>query len=449
MRLLHLGDLHLGTENYGRPDPATGLNTRLFDFLRCFDVAVDRAIEREADLVVFVGDAYRSREPNPTHQREFARRIFRLVSAGTPVLLLVGNHDLPSLPAKASSLDVFSALEVPGVAVIRQPQVLDMETKSGVVRCACFPALPRAALLEDGDRRLDADALRRTLSRRLTQKLADLGAKVGDFTPAILAAHIGVEGAMVGSEASLVSGTEPLVPVQAVADSRYAYVALGHVHRFQEMDGGPPPVVYCGSLERVDFGEEGQQKGFVIVDIERGKTSYEFVPTPARRFVTIEVATRGPDATAEVEAAIATVEVADAVVRTRVMMDEEQPLDEERLRGSLRDAYAALPIQKEVRSPRVAPRAPGVAERMTDPLAALDEYLELRGVSAQRARDMRAKAEAILATMRQETEPSFGAAESELDLGMNEADADTSSASPASEPSGDADASDGERTADA
>ena len=65
MRLVHLGDLHLGTENYGRPDPQTGLNSRLFDFLRCFDVAVDCAVERNVDLVVFAGDAYRSREPSP------------------------------------------------------------------------------------------------------------------------------------------------------------------------------------------------------------------------------------------------------------------------------------------------------------------------------------------------------------------------------------------------
>lgn len=403
MRLVHLSDLHLGTENYGRPDPQTGLSSRLSDFLRCLDVAVDCAVERKADLVVFSGDAYRSREPNPTHQREFAWRIQRLVSANLPVLLVAGNHDLPSLPAKASSLDVFSALEVPGVTVVRQPQVIDQETRAGVLRCACLPALPRAALLEEGDRRLDADALRRALSRRLARTAESLAEKVGDRSPAILVAHVGVEGAMVGSEASLVSGAEPLVPLQAVADSRYAYVALGHVHRFQELNSRPP-VVYAGSLDRVDFGEEGQEKGFVVVDIERGKgkssawrASYEFVPTPARRFVTVQVEAVGPDATAEVERAIAAAPVAGAVVRVRVAMAEDQPLDEERLRAALGAAFLALPVQKQVREPSTAPRAPGLAERMTDPLAALDEYLKLRQVSTERGRALRAKAEALLA----------------------------------------------------
>jgi len=428
MRLVHFADLHLGTENYGRPDPQTGLSSRLFDFLRCFDTAVDCAIERQADLIVFAGDAYRSREPNPTHQREFVQRIHRLVSAGIPVLLVAGNHDLPSLPAKASSLDVFSALEVPGVTVIRRPQVIDQETKSGIIRCACLPALPRAALLQNEDRQLDADALRRALSRRLTQVAASLADRVADFSPSILVAHIGVEGAMLGSEASLISGAEPVAPLEAVADPKYSYVALGHVHRFQEMNPRPP-VVYCGSLDRVDFGEEGQEKGFVVVDIERDsaaspdgwrasppnpwRASYEFVPTPARRFLTIDIQVSGADATTQVEQAIAAANISQAIVRVRVTMNEEQPLDEERLRSSLGAAFVALPVSKQVRAAAV-PRAPGVAERMTDPLAALAEYLKLRQVSQERARALRAKAQDMLAALRHDAEPLLDAAHDAL-----------------------------------
>ena len=428
MRLLHLADLHLGTENYGRPDPQTGLNTRLFDFLRCLDAAVDAAIARKADLAVFAGDAYRSREPNPTHQREFARRIHRLVHDGIRVLLVAGNHDLPSLPAKASSLDVFSALEVPRVTVVRKPGVVDVETRSGVIRCACLPALPRSALIEEGDRRLDADALRRAMSRRLAEMATRLAETVAEsppdtprrrsaaLCPAILVAHVGVEGAMFGSETSLVSGAEPTVPLAAVTDPKYAYVALGHVHRFQEMNSRPP-VVYCGSPDRVDFGEEGQEKGFVIVDLEVDRASesgwrasYEFVLTPARRFVTVDVEVSGEDATAQVERAIEAAKTAEAVVRVRVTMDEEQPLDEERVRALLREAFLALPIYRDVRSRAATPRAPGVAERMTDPLAALDEYLELRQVSGERARAMRAKAEELLAEVRHDMEPAVGGA---------------------------------------
>ena len=74
MKIVHFADLHLGVETYGRPDPATGLSTRLLDFLRAFDELVDFAIEEQVDVVLFCGDAYKSREPSQTHQREFAKR---------------------------------------------------------------------------------------------------------------------------------------------------------------------------------------------------------------------------------------------------------------------------------------------------------------------------------------------------------------------------------------
>ncbi|WP_200907442.1 metallophosphoesterase family protein, partial [Ardenticatena maritima] len=69
-RILHFSDLHIGTENYGRINPETGLSTRLEDFLRAFDFVVDYALENDVDLVLFTGDAFKNRDPSPTHQRE-------------------------------------------------------------------------------------------------------------------------------------------------------------------------------------------------------------------------------------------------------------------------------------------------------------------------------------------------------------------------------------------
>ncbi|MEC8931542.1 MAG: metallophosphoesterase [Candidatus Latescibacterota bacterium] len=73
MRLLHLADLHLGTENYGRLDPATGLHSRLMDFLQCLASLFDHAIDEQFDAVLLAGDVYRTPTPNPTWQREFAQ----------------------------------------------------------------------------------------------------------------------------------------------------------------------------------------------------------------------------------------------------------------------------------------------------------------------------------------------------------------------------------------
>ncbi len=112
IRILHFADLHLGVETYGRPDPTTGLSTRLLDFLRAFDELVDFAIGEQVDLVLFGGDAYKSREPSQTHQREFAKRIRRLVDAVIPVRLLVGKEDLPAAVSRATTLDIFDPLGI-------------------------------------------------------------------------------------------------------------------------------------------------------------------------------------------------------------------------------------------------------------------------------------------------------------------------------------------------
>ncbi|MDQ3901025.1 MAG: metallophosphoesterase, partial [Actinomycetota bacterium] len=78
-KMLHLADIHIGMENYGRTDPATGLNTRLQDYLQRFDEALTYALEKEpVDVVLIAGDIYKNRTPNPTHQREFARRLKRV-----------------------------------------------------------------------------------------------------------------------------------------------------------------------------------------------------------------------------------------------------------------------------------------------------------------------------------------------------------------------------------
>ena len=69
MRILHLADLHLGTELYGHYDSTIGSSTRLSDFTRMLDIAVEDAIAKRVDLFLFAGDAYKTRDPSPTRSR--------------------------------------------------------------------------------------------------------------------------------------------------------------------------------------------------------------------------------------------------------------------------------------------------------------------------------------------------------------------------------------------
>src|SRR3989304_1963648 len=147
LRLLHFADLHLGVESYGRPDPATGLSSRFVDFLGALDEVVDYALGLPADLVLFCGDAYRTRSPDPTHQREFARRIARLAGGGVPVFLLAGNHDLPMAVARGTTGEIFDTLAVKRVTVANKANLYRVETPQGVVQVLAMPWATRSQLL--------------------------------------------------------------------------------------------------------------------------------------------------------------------------------------------------------------------------------------------------------------------------------------------------------------
>ena len=168
MKLLHFSDLHIGVENYGRADPETGLSTRLLDFLAAFDELVDFAVETRVDAVLFAGDAYKSRDPSQTHQREFARRIARLASQDIPVYLVTGNHDLPSVSGRATALEIFPTLAVERVFVADRLSTITMPTRSGPLQVVGLPWIRRSAFLtRDDTRNLTLDQITERLQERL------------------------------------------------------------------------------------------------------------------------------------------------------------------------------------------------------------------------------------------------------------------------------------------
>ncbi len=400
IRLLHVADVHIGVENYGRLDPRAGVNSRVVDFLRRFDEVIDYALENEVDLAIFAGDAYKTRNPNVTHQREFARRIKRLADADIPVVLLVGNHDQPSAVRRASSVDIFGTLGVRNVILAQSEKVHVVDTRRGVpVQVAAVPYPSRSRLMADGElKNLSLAELDQALQRMVAENIRALAEQLNPQLPAILTAHLSVAEAKLGSEQHVMIGRDVTVLKSLVADPAFDYVALGHIHKHQDVNAGyHPPVVYAGSIERIDFGEEGEPKGFVIADIEKGRAKWRFVPVQARPFVTIQVTVDAEDPMAQVLAEIERHRVADAVVRVIIKVDEErEPLiDERAIRQALEGAHYISAIRKDVdRHQRQRLGAQG-AEGLT-PAEALRKYLEVTGVSAGRADKLVEYAERII-----------------------------------------------------
>jgi exonuclease SbcD len=403
IKLLHLADIHIGIENYGRLDSKSGLNSRVVDFLRRLSQVIDMALEREVDVCILAGDAYKNQRPNPTFQREFARRIKRLADSGVPVVLLVGNHDMATADRAANSLDIFGVLDVPGVTVAAREELHQITCRRGQpLQVATVPYPQRSRLLAHSDfKNMTLEELDLEVGRLVYEFIAeDLAPKAREKPdiPAVLAAHFSVSQAKQGSEQSVLIGRDIVVQKSLLDDPTWDYVALGHIHKHQELNGGQhPPIVYPGSLERIDFGEEGERKGFVMVELERGRADWEFTPVDARRFVTIRIDVTGvDDPMTQILDEVAEHRIEEAVVRLIVKATEDQEvlLDDKPIRQALRSAgYIASIIRDVDRAQRH--RLGGVTAEELTPAEILELYLHLKETPEERKAVLLRHAEAI------------------------------------------------------
>lgn len=379
IKMLHLADLHIGVENYGQIDPESGMHTRLLDYLARFDEAIALGLEAGIELVLIAGDIYKNRTPNPTHQREFARRIHRLRSAGVEVFILTGNHDISPSAGKAHSVEIFEALGVEGVTIADRPKIHMLRLRSGPLQIVALPWVTRHTLLtRDELRNAGFGEIEAELRRRLDRFVSDAAERVDPSIPTVLTFHGTVDGATLGSERSITLGSDLALSRATLAQPVFDYGALGHIHKHQVI-GDRPPLVYPGSLERVDFGEEAEAKGCVLVELERGATRWQFHQLAARPFVTIALdLTPSSDPQERVAAAIVRHNLRDAVVRLELQASREQAvlLNEETMRQQLREAGAFVVAAINIVVERTARRR----------LAGADELLE--GLTPRKALEL-------------------------------------------------------------
>ena len=397
MKIIHFADLHLGVESYGHIDAATGLSTRQSDILASLDRLIDYALNNDIDLVLFSGDAYKSREPSQTQQREFAKRINRISGSGVPIFLLIGNHDLPNAVGRATSTEIFDTLAIKNVHVANKPDIYKIPTKHGIVQIVSLPWLRRSALLSKEDtKNLNFEQLNQAMQESLTNIINTLATRLDPGLPAILSAHIWVVGAALGTEKMMTIGQEHTLLLSNIANPAFDYIALGHIHKRQVLQNDPP-VVYSGSLEKLDFGDEEDDKGFYIIDIEtdaagKKKTSFAFYPTNGRRFLTIVVnlTAQDTDPTAVVQNAIMEQKdkVKDAVVRLQLNLTAEIEgfLKDSEIKNALKEAYfftIARDIKRESR-----PRLGKFTVAEITPAEALKIYLEQKKISPERLKEL-------------------------------------------------------------
>jgi exonuclease SbcD len=410
MHILHFSDLHIGVENYGHIDPETGLSTRLGDFLASLDQVVDYALNRDVDLVLLAGDAYKGRDPSQTHQREFAKRLARLSGAGIPSFLLVGNHDLPNAVSRATAVEIFSTLRVPHIYIGANLQTYLVPTRAGPIQIVAVPWPRRSTMVsQEESRGLSIGEVREEIQRRMTVATERRVQMLDPEVPAIIAGHVTVNGATLGTERSMMLGQDHVLLASALDWRQVDYVALGHIHKHQVLRAGPPMVVYSGSLQRVDFSEEGDEKGFCVVELDPAAAQgqrlvdFKFERVEARAFVTVDVTVASgssdlPDPTEAVLRAIARKDVAGAVVRVRVTLppELEPQFREADVRQALQSAHYVAAISRESAEGRRRTRLEAETAEGLQPIQVLRLYLEGRGIESKRQEQIIRRAEELV-----------------------------------------------------
>lgn len=293
IKFIHTADIHFGVENYGRIDPKTGIHSRLLDFVNALNFCIDHAIKEQVDFFLFSGDAYKTPHPTQTQQKMLLECFLRLYKAKIPAIIVVGNHDHPLSFGKVNALDLFGALPLDGFYVVDEPRHIALQTKNGPVNIIGIPWPTRNTVsISEKHAHKSAIEITQYISRGVAHIIENFAGKLDPAVPAVLAGHLTVSnGIFSGSEKRAIYGTDPVLLPSQLAIQPFDYVALGHLHRYQDLNpSGYPPVVYAGSIERIDFGERKEDKGFCVVALEsKGNTSVEFVKTPQRAFIQIDL----------------------------------------------------------------------------------------------------------------------------------------------------------------
>ena len=402
IKILHLSDIHMGSGfSHGKVNPETGFNTRLEDFLYTLSICIDRALEEPVDLVLFGGDAFPDATPPPYVHEAFASQFQRLADAKIPTVLLVGNHDQHSQGNGGASLSIYRTLVVPGFIVGDTIKTNRITTSNGDIQVITLPWLNRSTLLTRPETEgLDLAEVNEMLIQRLQPVLEGEIRRLDRDIPTVLLAHLMADRANLGAERFLAVGKGFTIPVSLLIRDEFDYVALGHVHKHQSLNpNNNPPIIYPGSIERVDFSEEKEDKGYILLEVEPGKAEWEFCPLPARPFLTIEIdVSEKEDPLEEILNAIAKYDIKEAVVRLihKLRSEQLELINTAAIDRVLQDAHS-YSIRPELVSQLARPRLPelGVGNTL-DPLEALKTYLNNRDDLKDISGDLLEAAESLL-----------------------------------------------------
>lgn len=277
MRILHTSDWHLGRSLEGR--------SRLPEQVRFIDELCGIVEEEKTDMILIAGDIFDTVNPSAAAEELYYEALDRLAAGGLrAVVVIAGNHDSPERLCAAAPLALRQGITILGLpkeivkptgedagkvcrpaagqgwAKIRIPSLSEM----AVIAMLPYPSESR--LNEVLTHSLEETELRLEYSQRVRQLFAVLGTNFQPDTVNLGLSHLYVRGGLESeSERPIQLGGAPTVEPDVMPVNAH-YIALGHLHRPQEVKGAPVPARYSGSPLAYSFSETGYAKSVMLIE---------------------------------------------------------------------------------------------------------------------------------------------------------------------------------------
>jgi exonuclease SbcD len=362
MRLLHTGDWHVGKTIRGR--------SRADEHQAVLTEMVEIARDQRVDVVLVAGDLFETAAPTPESEKIVYRALMQFAGMAEHVVVIGGNHDNQRRLEAVQPLLALTKVHVtPSVVAPDAGGVLELALKSGErARVAMLPFVSQRGIVHADDLMgADADDHSMNYAERLCQVVSALCPVAEQQSVNLLLAHaMVVGGRMGGGERDAHTIFEYSIPTTAFP-AHLHYVALGHLHRAQSLQGRAP-IEYAGSALALDFGEEADQKSVTIIEAVGGKPARtERIPlAKGRRLRTIKGTLLELTARAE--------RLADDYLRLEVT-DKHSPGLADAVRKIMPNAVEVRVTQHEVRAAQLGERA---AAMKGSPIELFEMYLDER-----------------------------------------------------------------------
>jgi len=324
VKFLHTADWHLGKPLKGR--------SRLSEQEQVLAEILDLARRESVDCLLVSGDLFDSYIPPPEAERLVFNFLAELVGRGIAAVIIGGNHDHPKrLAALRQLLDPLRVYIRPEPARPQDGGVLELGRDGEIARIAVLPFVPERKVVDFSKLLGPEEGWHEQYGDRVSRMCELLTAGFSSSTINLLVAHLYLHGAATSGSERAIHVAQPYAVSAARLPPTAHYVALGHLHRPQEI-AAPSRTVYAGSPLQLDFGEQGQQKRVVLVEARPGRPArIESLPLASgRRLRSIQ------GALAEIEARAA--DFGDDFLQVTVLTEGPAPGVSDRIRELLPNA---------------------------------------------------------------------------------------------------------------